>query len=198
MTEGEIMQNALIGNSRVTISEYLDILRRKTAYMISACTEIGAIVAHASPEQRRNMAHYGLSVGTAFQLIDDLLDFVSTEEKLGKPVGNDLCEGKVTLPLLYVVENGNDGPRQMVETVMRERAFSSISFKSVLNLLNEHDALDRARAEADRYASEATEALAGFAASPYREALFQVPQFIIDQVQPSVTLRSRVAEPSLA
>jgi len=198
MTEGEIMQNSLIGNSRVTMGEYLEILQRKTAHMINACAEIGAIVAGASDEQRRNMANYGLSVGTAFQLIDDLLDFVSTEEKLGKPVGNDLCEGKVTLPLLYVMQNGNDTPRQMVETVMRERAFRTVSFESVLALLNEHDALYRAQAEANRYATEATKALAQFPASPYREALFQVPQFIVDQVQPFMAMRSRVAEPSPA
>lgn len=192
MTEGEIMQNSLNGNSRVSMSEYLEIVQRKTAQMISACTEIGAIVADASKEQRRNLATYGSLVGVAFQLIDDLLDFVSTEEVLGKPVGSDLCEGKLTLPLIYLLENGDDAPRQMFETVMNERGFGSVTFDAVLRLLHQHDALDRARAEANRYAQEAIDALTEFPSNQFREALFQVPQFIVEQVQPSIAVNSTV------
>src|SRR5205823_3124373 len=83
-----------------TEAQHLDIVERKTAFMFSVCSEIGGIVAGANREQRRALAHYGKSVGVAFQLVDDMLDFVSTEAKLGKPVANDLREGKLTLPLI--------------------------------------------------------------------------------------------------
>lgn len=184
MTEGEIMQNSHIGDSRVTTREYFDIVRRKTAHMFSACTEIGAVVAGADERQQRELARYGFSLGVAFQIVDDVLDFVSTEEKLGKPVGSDLCEGKVTLPLIYALEEGGARPRRMVETVIAERCFHSVTFEELLCLLRKHDALNRARAEAHRYADEALAALSVFPDSPFREALYQVPQFVIEQCQP--------------
>lgn len=181
MTEGEIIQLDMIGNSRISEAEHLDIVRRKTAYMFSACAEAGGIVAGATPEERRALARYGLSVGIAFQLIDDLLDFVSTEDKLGKPVANDLREGKLTLPLIYLMEEANDQQRQMVETVMRERGFESVSREELMGLLERTGALGRAREAAHRYANEAIETLAIFPSSPYRHALISVPRFIVER-----------------
>src|SRR4029077_13755641 len=121
----EIIQLSLVGNSHITEEEHLEIVRRKTAYMFSVCAEAGGIVAGATRDERRALAHYGLSVGVAFQLIDDVLDFVSTEAKLGKPVANDIREGKLTLPLIYLMEQCNEDHRRMIETVMRERAFET-------------------------------------------------------------------------
>jgi octaprenyl-diphosphate synthase len=181
MTEGEIIQLTLIGNSHITEAEHLDIVRRKTAYMFKACGEVGAIVAGATTEERRALALYGLSVGIAFQLIDDVLDLVSTEDKLGKPVANDLREGKLTLPLIYLMEEGNGDHRRMIETVMRERGFVSVKHDAVLQLLLEHGALERARSAAHAYAAEATEALNIFRSSRFRQALVSVPGFIIER-----------------
>ncbi|HXG66615.1 MAG TPA: polyprenyl synthetase family protein [Blastocatellia bacterium] len=181
MVEGEIMQLSLIGNSRITEEQHLEIIRRKTAYMFSACAEVGAIVAGASREERQALAEYGLSVGIAFQLIDDVLDFVSTEDKLGKPVANDLREGKLTLPLIYLMEENNDEHRQMIETVMRERGFVSVTREEVLRLIAERGTLERARAEARRYTETAARALLTFSPSPYRKALLSVPRFIIER-----------------
>jgi octaprenyl-diphosphate synthase len=181
MVEGEILQLSLIGNSNITEDEHLDIVRRKTAYMFSACAEVGGIVAGATREERRSLARYGLSVGIAFQLIDDVLDFVSTEVKLGKPVANDIREGKLTLPLIYLMEQSNDDHRQMIETVMRERAFETVRREEVLQLIHEKGTLKRARAEAERYAGEAIESLSIFPPSPYRQALLSVPRFIVER-----------------
>lgn len=181
MVGGEIIQLSLIGNSYITESEHLDIVRRKTAYMFSACAEVGAIVAGATDEERRSLARYGLSVGIAFQLIDDVLDFVSTEVKLGKPVMNDLREGKLTLPLIYLMEEGNGEHRRMIEAVMRESGFESVRREDILGLIYEHGTLARARAEAERYADEAMESLSAFAPSQYRHALLSVPRFIIER-----------------
>jgi octaprenyl-diphosphate synthase len=181
MVEGEIIQLSLIGNSYITEAQHLDIVRRKTAYMFSTCAEVGGIVAGASREQQTALAHYGLSVGIAFQLIDDVLDFVSTEAKLGKPVANDLREGKLTLPLIYLMEIGAPEHRRMVETVMRERGFETVQRDEVLQLIYEHGTLDRARQEARRYADQAIEALSIFPPSQFRQALLSVPRFIIER-----------------
>lgn len=181
MVEGEIIQLSLIGNSYITEAQHLDIVRRKTAYMFSTCAEVGGIVAGASREQQTALAHYGLSVGIAFQLIDDVLDFVSTEAKLGKPVANDLREGKLTLPLIYLMEIGAPEHRRMLETVMRERGFETVKRDEVLQLIYEHGTLDRARQEARRYADQAIEALSIFPPSQFRQALLSVPRFIIER-----------------
>lgn len=181
MVGGELIQLTLIGNSFITESEHLDIVRRKTAYMFSACAEVGGIIAGATSDDQRALARYGLSVGISFQLIDDVLDFVSTEAKLGKPVMNDLREGKLTLPLIYLMEQGDAEHRRMIETVMRERSFETVKREDVLRLIEEHGALARARDEAKRYADEAIESLSAFAPSPYRQALLSVPRFIIER-----------------
>jgi octaprenyl-diphosphate synthase len=181
MTEGEIIQLDMIGNSRISQEEHLDIVRRKTAFMFSACAEVGGTVGGANPDERRALSCYGSSVGIAFQLIDDVLDFVSTEDKLGKPVANDLREGKLTLPLIYAMEDGSARDRDMIETVMRERGFKSVPRDEVLRVLAEHEALDRARATAKRYAAQAADALGVFTDSRYRQALLSIPQFIIER-----------------
>jgi octaprenyl-diphosphate synthase len=181
MTEGEIIQLDKIGNSRITQEEHLDIVRRKTAHMFSACAEVGGIVAGATAEERRALSRYGSSVGIAFQLIDDVLDFVSTEDKLGKPVANDLREGKLTLPLIYAMEDGDTREREMIETVIRERGFQTVARDEVLQMLGEHKALDRARAAAGRYAQQAADALGIFGESQFRRALLSVPRFIVER-----------------
>ena len=181
MVEGELIQLSLIGNSRISEAEHLDIVERKTAYMFSVCSEVGGILAGANREQRRALARYGKSVGIAFQLVDDVLDFVSTEAKLGKPVANDLREGKLTLPLIYLLEAGNADHRRMVETVMREGGFETVKREEVLRLIDEHGTLERARAAARRYADEAIESLDFFPHSPYRQALMSVPRFMVER-----------------
>jgi octaprenyl-diphosphate synthase len=181
MVEGEIIQLSLVGDSNITEGQHIDIVRRKTACMFSACAEVGAIVAGATADERRALARYGLAAGIAFQLIDDLLDFISTEAKLGKPVANDLREGKLTLPLIYLLEAGDPAHRDMVETVMRERGFETVSRDELLGLIRERGTLARARAEAQRYADKAIESLSIFPHSEYRQALLSVPRFIIER-----------------
>lgn len=180
MVEGEILQLSLIGNSHISEVEHLEIVRRKTAFMFRACAEIGAMVANATSAQRRALAHYGLSLGIAFQLIDDVLDFVSTEDKLGKPVANDLREGKLTLPLIYLLQ-AQPEYRDKLETVMREGGFESVKREEVVEWIERHGTLQKAREEAHRYAQEAADALNLFPESEYRHALLSIPRFIIER-----------------
>lgn len=181
MVEGEIIQLSLIGDSHITQEQHLDIVRRKTAYMFSSCAEVGGLVSGATSEQCAALARYGLSVGIAFQLIDDILDFTSTEEKLGKPVLSDLREGKLTLPLIYLLEEGVPAHREMVEAVMRDRRFDAFSREQVVGAISEYKTIERAIEKARRYAQDAVESLALFPHSEYRQALLDVPRFIIER-----------------
>jgi octaprenyl-diphosphate synthase len=113
MTEGEILQLTLLGEADVSEAQYFDVLKRKTAYLFSASCEIGSILGGASEKQQTALRDYGLNLGTAFQLIDDLLDFTSSEEALGKAAGADLLGGKVTLPLIYLRDT-EPNAREMV------------------------------------------------------------------------------------
>lgn len=180
MTEGELLQLDLLGRIDITEAEHLEIVRRKTAFMFSSCAEIGAIVAGASRAERKALSDYGINAGIAFQLIDDVLDFVSTEDKLGKPVANDLREGKLTLPLIYLLE-GWPEHANTIETVVRERGFESVSREQVLDLVRRRGTLDRAKDEARRYAALAAEALGELEDSPFRRALFSIPNFIVER-----------------
>ncbi len=103
MTEGELIQLALVGNMRITEEQHLEVVTRKTGYLFSASCRVGGILRGANEEERRALADYGLCLGIAFQLVDDMLDFTSDSTKLGKPVLSDLREGKVTLPLIRLL-----------------------------------------------------------------------------------------------
>src|SRR6185503_8675473 len=105
MTEGELLQLTLLNHTDVTEDQYFDVITRKTAYLFSACCEIGAILGDAGISEQQALREYGLKLGTAFQLVDDLLDFTETDESMGKPTGIDLMEGKLTLPLIYLLRN---------------------------------------------------------------------------------------------
>jgi octaprenyl-diphosphate synthase len=181
MTEGELIQLDVLGSLDITEAQHLEIVRRKTAYMFRSCAEIGAIVGGGGAPERDALAAYGLNSGIAFQLIDDVLDFVSTEDKLGKPVANDLREGKLTLPLIYLLEQGDASHRRLVETVVTEGAFDSVTREQILALVVDHGTLDRARGEARRYAADAAAALGAFPESDFRHALLSIPNFIVER-----------------
>jgi octaprenyl-diphosphate synthase len=180
MTEGELLQLTLIGKADVTEEEYLDVLRRKTAYLFSASCEIGAILGGADDDQQTALREYGLNVGTAFQLIDDLLDFTSTNDVLGKPSGADLLDGKVTLPLIYLMES--DGSTvEVIRSILRNGEYSEVSKQDLFSAISNSGALERARDLAHQYARNARSVLDGLADSPYRESLQALPAYVLDR-----------------
>src|SRR5689334_8211996 len=180
MTEGEILQLTLLGNAEVSEAQYFDVLKRKTAYLFSASCEIGAILGGASEKQQVALRDYGLCLGTAFQLIDDLLDFTSSEEALGKASGADLLGGKVTLPLIYLRET-EPASRDLVQTVLRERKYSSVRQEDLLDAIVRSGTLERARARANEYAEEARRALDALPDSEYSDSLKALPTYILDR-----------------
>jgi octaprenyl-diphosphate synthase len=180
MTEGELIQLTLIGNVEITEAQHLEIVSRKTGFLFSACCRVGGILRGATPRQREALTNYGLDLGIAFQLVDDLLDFTSDAAKLGKPVLSDLREGKVTLPLIRLLRRHPEHA-PAVRAAMNEPAGQTDRARAVLNLLAEHGELDRARKEAYAYADRARDALTIFPDNPYRRALEEIAAFIVER-----------------
>jgi len=180
MTEGELLQLTLLGQTDVSETQYLDVLQRKTAYLFSACCEIGAILGGASEEQQSSLRDYGLNLGTAFQLIDDLLDFTTSGDALGKAAGVDLLGGKVTLPLIYLVADDGSA-RQMVHDVLRQGSYDTVAREDLLRAVEAAGALDRARAKADEFAEKARAALDDFPDSEYCDSLRAIPSYVLDR-----------------
>ena len=180
MTEGELLQLTTVGKIDVTENQYFDILKRKTAFLFSACCEIGAIMAGASKDHVNALAQYGLNLGIAFQLADDLLDFTSDEDILGKAAGADLIEGKLTLPLIFL-RNQDAEMADQIEIVMIDRSYQGVSRKKLLNALERSGCLDLARKRGYEYASAARKNLEVLPETEYREALGDLPAFVIER-----------------
>jgi octaprenyl-diphosphate synthase len=179
MVEGQLLEIERNGDLAVSDAAHLDIVRRKTADLFSACMRIGAMLADAGDEREAALASYGLNLGICFQMVDDLLDFTADEKVLGKPTANDLREGKLTLPVIFLLRRAGRAGAQMVEAVLADRGFDRVSREELVGLAREAGALDEARALAERYAEAARRDLAGFERSRYREALLSLPDFIL-------------------
>lgn len=181
MVEGELLQLTLLGKSEITEEQLLDIVERKTAYLFSGCTRLPAIAAGMNHGSAERLAVAGKSLGMAFQLIDDLLDLTSTKDVLGKPVANDLKEGKMTLPVFFAVRNANREDTLKVQKVLDERDFRSVDRAEILNLVEKSDGLKRTRSLAHDYARRATQMLEEFSPSIYRDAIISIPEFILNR-----------------
>jgi octaprenyl-diphosphate synthase len=178
MTEGELIQLTTIGKVDLLEDEYFDILRRKTAYLFAGCCEIGAILAGASPDRQKAMREYGMNLGIAFQLADDLLDFTSDAESLGKAAGADLLEGKMTLPLIKLVA-AKPAYKALLEEVMVSGEYSDETRAEISKEMKRLNILPQVREIATGYASEARKNLELFKQTEYRDALDEIPNFVI-------------------
>jgi octaprenyl-diphosphate synthase len=180
MTEGELLQLTTLGRSDISEQQYLDIIERKTAFLFSACCEVGAILGGASELEQKALADYGMNLGMAFQLTDDLLDFTSTDDALGKGAGVDLLGGKVTLPLIYLIASEGTAS-EMVQTVMTEASYDGIPRRELLEAVERVGAIDRARARGDEYAAIARTALDDLPGSEFCESLKAIPTYVLDR-----------------
>ena len=181
MVEGELIQLAKIGRIDVTEGDALRLATYKTACLFSGCARLGAVLGGQEAAEEENLAEYGRYAGLAFQLVDDLLDFTASAEQLGKPVLSDLKEGKVTLPLIYAMENGHRDARALVARVLEEKEFDSVRPETIVALVQESGALDRTRNLAHEYAGRAKACLNGHGDSEYGRALLTLPDFILER-----------------
>lgn len=181
MVEGELMQLEHNGRLDITEEEQLEICLRKTACLFSGCGRMSGIMAKLDPEREEKLSLYGRSLGLAFQLVDDLLDYTGQTSVLGKPALKDLEEGKVTLPIIFLMRKAKSSERDFVGEVVESQDFSKRNKREILRLINAYDTLAEVRAIAERYASEAKQCLADFPDSIYREALLSVPELVLSR-----------------
>ncbi len=171
MVEGELMQAELMGHLDVTQQQYHDLIHRKTACLLSVCTRVGALLAKQGEDVEERLRNYGWNLGMAFQLIDDVLDYEASEEVLGKPVGNDLREGKLTLPLILALQTCTRAERDLVENVIHDGGYENVPLSRIQKILNKYDAIGQVRSRAMQYCKVALEGLEILPETPYKRAL---------------------------
>ncbi|WP_299450126.1 octaprenyl diphosphate synthase [uncultured Pigmentiphaga sp.] len=178
IAEGEVLQLLNVHDPLVTEERYLQVVRYKTARLFEASAQLGAVLAGATPEHEAAAAEYGRRAGTAFQLIDDVLDYSGDTEALGKNLGDDLREGKPTLPLIRLLDVGTPAQQALVRTAIEN---GEGDFAAVAAAIRESDALDYTRARAEREAQAAIAAISGYPVSAFRESLLEFCAFAINR-----------------
>jgi len=178
MIQGEIIQAHLNGRTDIAEEEHLEVMRRKTALLFSGCARVAAYLAGLPPDGEDELAAFGLNLGMAYQIVDDLLDLTADPKILGKPVASDLREGRLTLPLIYLLEGGEPRHREMVGHLLKDRDFDRVPLAEVVAELKKQGSLERTRSLALRYCDGARERLDSFPDSPARRSLLDVCDFI--------------------
>ena len=182
MIEGELYQLTKNGDADITEDEHFDIIRRKTAYLFGGCAQIGGMLGKVQTEREQALRDYGFNLGVAFQLVDDLLDFTGDAGAVGKPIGSDLREGKVTLPLIHLQRQSNDGvaPR-IVRDIIASRSVTDAQWGELLHSLKTHASIDYAYRRAVEYAERAKKPLYAFPPSSERDALLALPDYVLSR-----------------
>ena len=181
MVEGELIQLGMNGSTDITEEQLLDVSMRKTAYLFAACSQLGGVLGGVSEEKQELLRLYGLNIGIAFQVVDDLLDLTSNENKLGKPVGSDLKEGKMTLPLVYLMQDGDARCRDLVQKAMRENGFGTVPREVFLDLVRDFRTAQRVMSKAHEYTQSAKAYLCHFNPGKARDALMAIPDYIVER-----------------
>jgi octaprenyl-diphosphate synthase len=181
MVEGELLQLERIGRIDVSEADCMELVDRKTARLFSVCAQLGALAGGADSTMQTRLGEFAWNLGMAFQLVDDVLDFTAREKTLGKPVGGDLREGKVTLPLVYALESATDAERQMVETILRQRSYGEVPFTRILQLIESRHGFDRVKQRAQAFTEKARHIMAEFPESPYQRALAAVTELVTER-----------------
>jgi octaprenyl-diphosphate synthase len=180
MIEGELYQLTKNGDAGITEDEHFDIVRRKTAHLFGGCAQIGGMLNKLPGERSQALWEYGFNLGMAFQIVDDLLDFTGDSEAVGKPIGSDLREGKVTLPLIHLQqhEKGDRGAT-IIRDVIAARTVTPEVWHELLRALKEHASIDYAYRRAVEFAERAKKPLYTFPPSSERDALLALPDYVL-------------------
>ena len=181
IAEGEVLQLLHIGNPATSEQAYLDVIERKTAVLFAAATRLGAVLAGLPKDNEEALARYGLNLGYAFQIADDVLDYASDAGTLGKNVGDDLADGKPTLPLIIAIARSDSAQAAMLGAAIRTGGREALP--DVLAAIHRTAALEAARARAHQYADSARSALALLAPSRARDALSVLADDAIDRTR---------------
>ena len=181
MIEGEILGQEQNGRADLTLDDYFDVVGRKTAALFGACCRIPAYLTDITESQATSLFNYGFNLGVCFQIIDDMLDFTSSTEVLGKPALSDLKEGKITLPLILAMPRATAAEREKVARIASVKAFDGVAPGEILEIVHKYGTLDQTRAMARDYADRARAAIAPFASSPAKETLEIALDFVMER-----------------
>lgn len=179
MSQGEIHQLLVKGKIDLSQTEYFEVIRRKTAVLIQGACQSGAIIANASKIKEKALSSYGLNLGMAFQIVDDLLDYTADTRILGKTTGVDLKEGKLTLPVIYALERANPKDKSWMIGLIKNQAYRENDFEKLIELLENYGGLEYAGKIASEYINKSKEALSAFESSNTRELLLDIADYTL-------------------
>lgn len=169
---GEVLQLMNVNDPDVDEASYYQVIERKTAILFAAATQLAAILAGASKDIEEGLREYGLQLGNAFQLVDDALDYAADTEELGKNVGDDLAEGKPTLPLIYAMQHGSDSDAQMIRQAIEQGGLDNMD--AILRIIQETGAIEYTYQSAEKAVAKAISALEPLPESQYKQALIDI------------------------
>lgn len=178
MTEGQFMELIHTDDWNTTKSDYMEIITRKTAELMSLCCSSGAVISGAGKEAVDNLKNFGLNLGISFQMVDDLLDYVSSEEEFGKPVGKDLREGKITLPLIYTLAEMDRSELKKLEDKFKNGSIKDEEIDDFILRIRNSGNIEKIRTEAEKYVLKASEFLKDFPESSYKNELLTLNEYI--------------------
>ena len=176
---GEVMQLLNIGRADLAEDDYLKVIERKTAVLFAAATELGGVLGDLPADQVASLRRYGMELGYAFQIADDLLDYVSDADTIGKNIGDDLAEGKPTLPLIYALQRATPEQADSLRRAIEHGGLDSLD--RIIAAIRDSGALERTRARAQRHAASARAALEALPASEYRQALTTLADYAVER-----------------
>jgi octaprenyl-diphosphate synthase len=179
LSEGEILEIIKTADIKTTEEEYFEVIGNKTAVLFSAACEIGAILGKVKTTQRNALKNFGYKLGIAFQLRDDILDYTSYDEVLGKRVGTDLQEGKVTLPLIHALQSSSEKEKSFVAKILKKQVISQNDFDRVSKLIDRYNGITYTSSATEKYLQDAKKHLNIFPSSRYKEALLSLADFML-------------------
>jgi octaprenyl-diphosphate synthase len=181
IAEGEVLQLSIANNIETTEEQYFRVIRAKTAELFAAACEVGAVVAERTPAECKAMRDYGMYLGIAFQISDDVLDYAASEKRLGKSIGDDFKEGKMTLPVIHAIARADGAEKEFWSRCLAELQQKDGDLQEALATLKKHNALESALAEARKYAALGIKALSALPDHPLRQHLTDLIVFAVER-----------------
>lgn len=183
MILGELDEYNLSGNLSIGERDYLDIISKKTGSLFAACCQLGGVLGRVSEETEKDMSLLGRNIGMCFQITDDLLDYTGDEKELGKPVLSDLSEGRITLPLIYTLNNDNGRNRKRIARLLERKILEKEALQEILRIVKSNGALDYTYKKAEEFSSKSKSLIDRLPESSYRDALALLPDFILTRTK---------------
>lgn len=183
IAEGEVLQLVCTSDLDITEERYIEVVKCKTAILLSAACQAGGILGKASPACESALSDFGMELGIAFQLIDDTLDYVASEEQFGKSIGHDLEEGKITLPLIHTLKRCTAAEKEQIADIIEKDVLEKNDFKTVFEMVGKYGGIDYAFAKAKSYIDSAKQRLDLFPASPGKAALLSLADYVVTRVK---------------